>query len=560
MDISQSSQIGSNLTSTGQTIHGPPSATSEHNDFATENRNDGQPDDQHFLRIRYPGNLEQPLEIVSDGEDAVDETDDDHPIDGKFAMWQATLVMLQVFSTWGVNSAFGVFLNYYLDSNSFAGATMYDFALLGGMLVCLAQSPAPLGVFLVEMFGQKKVQMVSVVVQTLGYFLASVSKEFWQLFICQGLMVGMCATMISIPGTLVLPTWFDKRKSTAMGIAVSGAGLGGVVFSLALNKVIQETGDQKWALRMTGFVTFAVSGFATAFLRPRKQKARNELRSTKDRVMANLRTVFDFSAFRSYPFSLLALWFGIVVMGYVIVVFSYANYATGIGLNRNQASTLLAVVNASQVVGRPLVGQMGDICGRYNAAGFFCAYIGILIFAFWMRATTYAELMVLAVLIGAPVGVASTMAQSLALDSLESIGQQGKIPAVWSTLNIVVGLFCLPAEVIGLKLKTTGRANNFAHAQIYAGSCYFAGFLIMLVNREWVVRQVFENRRRYALKKLENLNVKQVSPNREYYWDNEKVSREEESTLLQKEVERHGRILRKTFVSFIVRMFYPIRV
>lgn len=535
-------------------------------------KDDHQLDNEEFesYKDRFPEQmLVKQLDISSQcaesgpgAEDFTEETKEDHPIDGLFAFWQASLVLLQICSTWGVNAAFGVFLNFYLDSDSFPGASMYDYALMGGVIVFLAQSLAPFSVLLVKHFGQTPVLAVGIVIQTLGYMLASICTEFWQVFICEGVMVGLSFTMIFIPGTLILPTWFDKRKSAAMGIAVSGAGLGGVVFSLALNKVIQETGDQKWALRMTGIITFAVSTFATTFMRPRNkhkmQKIKYKDTLTMKSLKLNLRTIFDMSAFKRYPFILLAIWFGLVVMAYVILLYSFVPYATSIGLSRNQASNLLAIMNAAQVIGRPSLGQIGDACGRYNTSVFFCAYVGIMIFAFWANARTYAALIVLAIMIGGPLGVGSTMAQSLALDSLQVMGESEKIPSVWTTMNIVVGLFSLPSEVIGLKLKTTGRENNFEHAQIYAGCCYFAGMLIALVNREWIVRQVFRNRRKHT---VDTIYARENSTE-DIDCDAEKdeAAEHEDLGILQARAERYDRLLVNSPLMFFVRMMYPIRI
>lgn len=75
----------------------------------------------------------------------------DHPIDGSFALWQAVLTMLLVFLTWGANAAFGVFLNYYMSNSLFPGATNFDFALIGGIVVFLAQALAPICCFLISM-------------------------------------------------------------------------------------------------------------------------------------------------------------------------------------------------------------------------------------------------------------------------------------------------------------------------------------------------------------------------------------------------------------------------
>ncbi|GEQ67415.1 hypothetical protein JCM33374_g1080 [Metschnikowia sp. JCM 33374] len=293
----------------------------------------------------------------------------DHPIDGLFAFWQAILVMLMVFSTWGTNAAFGVFLNYYLTTDSFPGASKYDFALMGGIVVFLAQFLAPFCTLAVRIFGQTPVHLVGICFQTLGYMLAAECKELWQIFLCQGVLVGISFALIFIPGTLVIPTWFDKKKALAMGVAVSGAGLGGLVYSLVLNNIIQKTGDHKWALRTAGLMNLVISLFGTVFLRVRnKQKVEYKTTLKWEFIKDTSKVVFDFKIFNNYALSITGIWFGIVLIGYVIILYSFAAVATSVGLSHTQSSNILAVLNASQVVGRPLFGNFGDLFGRNNTA------------------------------------------------------------------------------------------------------------------------------------------------------------------------------------------------
>lgn len=108
--------------------------------------------------------------------------DDTGPPDGGYAWVMALCAMLCNFSTWGTNAAFGVFLNYYLTSGTFPGATEYDFALIGGLTVFLGQGLAPLLVLLYEMIGFKKLSFAAIILQTAGYILASFATQTWQLF------------------------------------------------------------------------------------------------------------------------------------------------------------------------------------------------------------------------------------------------------------------------------------------------------------------------------------------------------------------------------------------
>lgn len=473
----------------------------------------------------------------------------DHPVDGRFAIWQAILAMLLVFLTWGANAAFGVFLNYYMSNSLFPGATNYDFALIGGIVVFLAQALAPVCCFLVSMFGQTPILVLGLILQTAGYILASFCTKLWQIYCCQGVLVGASFSLLFIPGTLVLPTWFLKRKSTAMGICVSGAGLGGLVFSLSLNKLISQTGDQRWPLRMVGFVTLATTAFTICFLRPRNKRTYdvNTSKITWERTRAILGIVFNIELFKSLHFVLLGCWFGLCLLGYVICLYSFSPYASSIGLTHDQANNLLAILNAAQVVGRPSVGNIADYCGRTNTASFFCVYLAILILAFWRNATSYGALIVLSILLGGPAGVGSIMSQSLGADILDVQERPHLMPAAWSGLNIIVSIFSLPSEVIAIALKEEGASNPFDHAQTFTGCMFLLAFLLLLFNREYIVRSKFKKRRAQAQGAAGYLRA-------------EDVAQDDEKELPITRIDRYNRLLQGDITHYFIRMFYPMRV
>ncbi|EDK41320.2 hypothetical protein PGUG_05418 [Meyerozyma guilliermondii ATCC 6260] len=362
--------------------------------------------------------------------------------------------------------------------------------------------------------------------------------KLWHLYLAQGVFVGISFVMVFIPATFILPTWFDKRMATAMGITVGGAGLGGVVFSLSINKLIDTTGDQRWALRMCGIVTGSAATFAALILRPRK-RINTPLKATltKEFILANAKIMFNFKIFRRYPLAILALWFSVILMNYIILLFSLAPYAQSVGLSASQGSNITAILNAAQVVGRPIMGYFGDSIGRNNTSGLVSLTCSILILAFWINAKTYASLIGFSVLIGFIVGVGSTMAQSMAADLVEI---PAHLPAAWSGLNILVGFFSLVAEVIALKLVNSSSKRQYLHPQIFTGVCFFFGFLLMMVNREWLVRRKLQTRR-HALEEM-----------------SETDELEKEKDINQVQLGTYNRLL--TPQHYFTRMFYPIRV
>lgn len=500
----------------------------------------------------------EPGSILEEGKfEAGDGVVDDYPTDGTFAWIMSICAMLASFSTWGANAGYGVFLNYYLNSNTFPEATEYDFALIGGIVVFAANFLSPYSAILNKVLGLKWVFALGLVFQTLGWIAASFATKVWHLYLSQGVSVGISFSLIFIPSTLALPTWFVEKKATSMGICVAGAGLGGLIFSLSVNKVIQDTGDQRWALRMVGFVTLFAVVVVIVLMRPRRSlqpQPPMKQRLTRTYIKESFKVIFDFRVVRNYGLQIVSLWFAIALLGYTLMLFSISSYSTSIGLTHQQGSSLTAIMNAAQVVGRPAMGLIADRIGRSNFTAMICLLISILLYAFWINAKTYGAMIAFSVIIGLIVGIGSSLAQPLAADVLE--GHLEQLPAGWSAINIFVSFFCLVAEVIALALVVDGASNPYLHTQIFAGTCFFACFLVMLVLREHLVSKILKSRYEMAKTKLEQINDN-VTKNG--YLKEVNVEEGEEEILLER-VERYEHLLRRSVFAFLGRIVYPIKV
>ncbi|KAK6460387.1 monocarboxylate transporter [Scheffersomyces coipomensis] len=537
------------------------SLSASHDKAKANEDDDEYDDDDDGLSDDFKPETVRPEDEVVEGE---------HPIDGWFSILMSLCTMFLIVSCWGVNSAYGVFLDFYLSSGQFPGATQYDFALIGGLVVFLAQFLAPVSIIAFKIFGFKRVALFGVTIQTIAYILASFATKIWHLFLTQGVLVGISFAFVFLPATLVLPTWVKKRRATSMGIAVSGAGLGGVIFSLSVNSLIEKTGDQRWALRMCGIVTFVITMFATLIMRPRKLKNPPKLKDTltKQNFYISVKAVFDIKVFKNYALIVLAFWFAIALLGYMLLLFSIAAYATSIGLKSSQGSALTSILNAAQVVGRPCMGIVGDKIGRTNLASGMSFSIAILLFAFWINATTYPTLIGFSVLIGLVVGIGSSMAQPIATDILEDTPY--RLPAAWAGMNIFVSFFCLIAEVISLSLTNDNSTRPFLNSQIFAGCCFVGCGFLMLTVREWLVRDKLKKRLNISqgqIKKLKSSISKKstnylTTSDLQPLQSSEKTNPEliQELQILEERIERYNRLLSPTPISFILRLFYPIKV
>ncbi|CCH43278.1 putative transporter [Wickerhamomyces ciferrii] len=182
----------------------------------------------------------------------------DIPPDGGYGWLCCACVTIMNFATWGVNCGFGIFLSFYLENDVFPGATPTDYALVGGILAFLTLALIPYTSILLLKFGYKVTASIGILIQLAGYLGASFATTLVQFYITQGVLIGISYGIIFGANSIVLPSWFLRKRALANGISHFGIGLGGVVFTLIINKLIIETGDQKWALRIIGIISFVI--------------------------------------------------------------------------------------------------------------------------------------------------------------------------------------------------------------------------------------------------------------------------------------------------------------
>jgi MFS family permease len=61
-----------------------------------------------------------------------------------------------------------------------------------------------------------------------GIMMLSLSTEYWQVFLSQGICMGLGAGLLYIPSLALVGIWFDKKRAIALGIVMSGIAVGKV--------------------------------------------------------------------------------------------------------------------------------------------------------------------------------------------------------------------------------------------------------------------------------------------------------------------------------------------
>ncbi|SCU77291.1 LAME_0A00518g1_1 [Lachancea meyersii CBS 8951] len=411
----------------------------------------------------------------------------DPPPDGGYGWVCCTSVALMNFATWGPNTCYGIFLSYFLSSDYFPGATPTDFAIIGSIVIGLTLLLLPWAAACMSLFGYKPTLTFAVVLEAVAFISSSFAQSIGALYVTYGVLLGISFGFIFGSNTIVIPSWFLKKRALANGFGQLGIGLGGLVFSFAVHAMIDHTGDHRWAMRMLAIVTFSINIISLCFVQVRKPLNGEE---EKKGPVEILKKSFDKSVLKDVSLHYCASWSSFTTIGYVILLFSISNYALSMGMTAQQATVALAIFNGSQAIGRPFMGWFSESVGRCNATIILMVYDLILILPFWFNITKFNELVPFCILLGFGAGVGSVNVVPLVSDV---VGIQRFAAGIGYVFfgNGAVSIF---AEIAGLKLRNFSSRKPYLRCQIFVACMYFCGLISLFPYREWKMRRVLNAR------------------------------------------------------------------
>jgi MFS family permease len=400
----------------------------------------------------------------------------DAPPNGGYG-WVCTVCCATINAhTWGLNSSYGVFLAHYLANNTFPGASYLEYAFVGSLSISCAMLVSPAATFTTRVYGTRTTLFLGIAFQTASLIGASFASTIWQLFLSQGICFGIGMGFLFVGSVGIVPQWFTTRRSLANGFATCGSGLGGLMYSLATGAMLQTIG-LAWAFRVLGIVSCVVNTVCSLLLRDR------------NKAVGSSQLSFDAKLFKRPEYLLLCGYGWFSILGYVVLIFSLANYANAIGLSASQAAIVSALFNLGQAFGRPPIGYFSDSIGRINMAGLMTLLSGVFALLIWVFAKSYGVLIFYSLLGGT---VAGTFWATVAPVTAEVVGLRN-VPSALNLIWLVIVLPCTFSEPIALEIVAgTGR---YVGAQLFTGFMYVAAAICMLGLRGWKIGEVEEAER-----------------------------------------------------------------
>ncbi|EHY60009.1 hypothetical protein HRR80_007552 [Exophiala dermatitidis] len=323
------------------------------------------------------------------------------PVDTKPSQLHQVTVVLAGFvvvsMTCSIVFSFGVYQALYEEmakqpNTPFTGCSSALIGLIGTLALSLMTMGGPLTLNWAKLHSPQVVISAGGILFGVAFILASFSQYLWEFALTQGLLVGLGTCMSYVPMTAVGPAWFDKRRGLAMGLIISGTGVGGMIWPPILRALIEHVGFRN-AMRVSGSicaVLVAVAGFALAWEPKFEDRIRVETRPLREKsILAQIVSFprLDWQVEKSKKFIAQALGNFTQAAGYSTPLFFYAAYAQSRGYSATAAANFITLSNAANFVSRIIIGHAADKLGRLYALFGTTLVSAVAVLGFWLPST-----------------------------------------------------------------------------------------------------------------------------------------------------------------------------
>jgi MFS family permease len=360
-------------------------------------------------------------------------------------------------------NSFGAFQSYYdLTLGRSPSAISWIGTFQGFLLFLVGILTGPvydLGYF-------RELIMAGTFLITFGMMMTSISTEYYQLFLAQGVVVGLGAGCLFVPSVAIASQYFTTKRALAVGLTASGGSLGGVLFPIIFRKLLSRIGFG-WATRVLGFIVLGTLLISLALVKPRVKSA------------PKTRSLLDLSAFTSPSFLVLSAAVFAYLIGLYFPFFYMSSWAeANLGTSPDDAFYLFSILNAGSVFGRVIPGLVADRIGSLNTIIPCTLLTAILGFA-WLGVTSYGGLIVYVIFYGffsgACVSLPPTIIATIVPD-LSKIGTWMGMSFAFGGLGLLIG-----NPIAGAILER--QHGDFVAAQCFSAGTVLVGAVLLIVLR-----------------------------------------------------------------------------
>lgn len=283
-----------------------------------------------------------------------------------------------------MTNAFGIFETFYTET-WLTSSTPSAIAWIGSIQLFLTLL---VGVFAGWLLDAGYLQFILIAggfLEVFGLMMTSLSTEYWQILLAQGICVGVGSGLLGLTSVSVIPMYFEKKRMIAMGIAATGSSLGefpgrkiryaiasmltdtgaaGILYPIMLRRLFITIGFP-WAVRIMGFIIMACLAVCCAVMRlrprPRRVGALINLGHFRDpgymvfvagtwQCNSPFYLVFPHDKYTILTFGNIA--FVLMISSVYVPFFFIQKYALKLSVDNDMAFYLLSIMNATSLIGR----------------------------------------------------------------------------------------------------------------------------------------------------------------------------------------------------------------
>jgi MFS family permease len=326
---------------------------------------------------------------------------------------------ISTFTVFGVVYSFGAFFDSMAAEFEIGrGATALMFSITTALYFTLGLVTGRMA----DRFGPRPVVITGAIALGLGLIITSRVNSIWTGYATYGIGVGIAAACGYVPMVATVGGWFERKRTLALGLAVSGIGAGTLVFAPIANALIEAYG---WR---TAYVILGISG-TSLLLIASLGAFRPPVPVGSSRV--DLRLIIRNRSFLSlYAASLMAS------MALFVPFVFIKSYATERGVDSGLAATLVGIIGASSIIGRLGIGALGTRWGTTTLMqGSFA--IMTLSYLLWLFADgTYVVLVIFAIVMGVGYGGFIALSPAVVATLFGTVGMATILGAVYTSAGL----------------------------------------------------------------------------------------------------------------------------
>ncbi|KZL75809.1 major facilitator superfamily transporter [Colletotrichum incanum] len=391
------------------------------------------------------------------------------PPDGGVTAWMAIFsAHLVIMNTWGIVNSFGVFQSYY---TTLLSRPPSDIAWIGSFEVFLLFFISTFSGRLTDAGYFRPLFVAGFLLVSLGMLATSFCTQYWQFFLAQGICLGIGNGFLFCPALSTASTYFDKKRGLALGFVSIGSSTGGLIYPSMVRQLLPSIGFG-WTIRSIAFVQMGTLVIAFMFLRPR----------VKPRKAGS---VVEWAAFKELEYTFYAVGSFLNYLGVFFAFYYLASYTRDIiGLSYNSSLNLLLVLNGVGVPGRILPGYIADRVGSINTLIPMSLISGLLMYC-WVAVSSTAGLYTWTPFYG----LAASAIQSLFPSALSQLTNDPRKQGTRMGMTFTIVSFAVLTGPPIAGAIISAEDGKYIGAQVYAGTCLFAGMCF------WVAARIVKTRK-----------------------------------------------------------------